>query len=410
MRAPECILLSSLLNTESVLAARGHGITPGHFRGYRREYQWMLDYVETYGTEPSWDAFLAEYPDFKASDHADVRSAADMVLKSYGKAELTTAITEAMSLLGMGDLNEAYARIVKAEPVRTSARPKKLLTDLSFLDDWDREQFAMDTPYRTLNRHSGGMRPGQLWYLAARPKQGKSAHLVNIVTRAVLDGNKVKFFSLEMSEAEVRARFHACLARINNVRGITLSKIRDRSVDTHAYKGFVSELQDQIENSGGALDIHTPADGLVTPGVIAASAEQYHLNVVDYIGLMRSDAGTRAVDDWRNLAGISNDLKIIAASQRTTVLAASQINREGEHGKEPPKLVNLAGSDALGQDGDLVITLRAMAHNVATAFSIEGNRHGPSGKFFTHFDPDTGHYAEITRDEAEDLAVSMEEQ
>ena len=275
--------------------------------------------------------------------------------------QLTEAITEAMSMLAMGDLNQAYQRIVAAEPVRTSAKPKKLLTDLSFLDDWDREQLAMDTPYRTLNRCTGGMRPGQLWYVAARPKQGKSAHLVNIVTKAVLDGNRVKFFSLEMSEPEVRARFHAALARINGVRGITLTKIRDKSVDLHAYKGFVSELQDQIENSGGALDIHTPADGLVTPGAIAASASEYHLNVVDYVGLMRSDGGQRAVDDWRNLAAISNDLKIIAASQRTTVLAASQINREGEHGKEPPKLVNLAGSDALGQDGDLVITLRAMS-------------------------------------------------
>ena len=65
MRAPECILLSSLLNNENVLAARGFGISPHHFRGYRREYQWLLDYVETYGTEPSWDAFLAEYPDFR---------------------------------------------------------------------------------------------------------------------------------------------------------------------------------------------------------------------------------------------------------------------------------------------------------------------------------------------------------
>ena len=409
MRAPECILLSSLLNTENVLAARGYGIGPTHFRGFRREYQWLLDYVETYSTEPSWDSFLAEFPDFRVSDHADVRSAADMVLKAHGKAELTVAITEAMSLLGMGDLNQAYQRIVAAEPVRTSAKPKKLLTDLSFLDDWDREQLAMDTPYRTLNRLTGGMRPGQLWYVAARPKQGKSAHLVNIVTKAVLGGNRVKFFSLEMSEDEVRARFHAALARHYAVKGITLSKIRDRSVDRHAYKGFVSELQDHVENSGGCLDIHTPADGLVTPGAIAASAGEYHLNVVDYIGLMRADGGQRAVDDWRNLAGISNDLKIIAASQRTTVLAASQINREGEHGKEPPKLVNLAGSDALGQDGDLVITLRAMAHNVATAFSIEGNRHGPSGRFFTHFDPETGHFAEITREEADDMAASMEE-
>lgn len=408
MLSAEGILLSSLLNNHDVLAARGFGITPAHFIGYQDEYNWLLNYAETYNAEPSWDAFREGFPHFPpASSHENTRSACDMVLKAFGKRSLTAAMNDAMELLGMGDLNNAYTTLVKAEPVRTSAKARRLLTDLTFMDDWDKDTTTIETPYRTLNRCTGGMRPGQLWYLAARPKNGKSAHMVNMVTRAMLDGCRVKFYSLEMSEAEVRARFHTVLARHYGYKGITLTGIRDRTVDTMTYKTFVGELQDRLVNTGGHLDIHTPKQGIVTPGVIATGANEYHLNVIDYIGLMRGEGGSRAVDDWRNLAGISNDLKLIANSHSTTVLAASQINREGDHGNEPPRLNNLAGSDALGQDGDVIVTMRSMAHDVATHCSIEGNRHGPSMRYYTRFDPNTGDFTECSAQEAEELELEQ---
>ena len=402
----EAVLISALLNNQDVTAAASYGLSPAHFIGYQDEYNWLLNYVENYDTCPSKDAFKVAFPAFRFSDHEDVRSATDMVLKAYGKRNLTTAMTEAMEYLGMGDLDVAYKTLVAAEPRRTAPKPRKLLTDLDFLDNWDSRSTYVELPYRTLQRVTGGIRPGQIWYLAARPKNGKSAHLVNIVKKAVLDGCRVKFYSLEMSEAEVRSRFHAALATQFGYQDITLTGIRDKSVTHETYKRFVTELQDRLDDSGGVLDIHTPKQGMVTPSVIAASADEYDLNVVDYIGLMRCDGGSRAVEDWRNLAQISNDLKLLSGSANTALLVASQINRDGESGKEPPKLSNLAGSDALGQDGDVVLTMRAMPHNVASCFSVEGNRHGPSAKFYTEFDPDRGKFAEISAEDADEMQMA----
>jgi hypothetical protein len=404
----EALLISALINQQDCQAASKFGVVPGHFIGYKDEYNWLLNYLATYASEPSWDAFKEAFPTFRRSDHSDVRSACDMVFKSFGKRNITEAMSEAMELMGLGDVHAAHAVLVRAEPLRANPKPKKLLTDISFLDNWDDELHVIDTPYPTLNRVTGGMRAGQLWYMAARPKNGKSAHLVNIVTKAVLDGCRVKFFSLEMSEAEVRARFHARLAHQFGYRGITLTGIRDRTVDKHDYKQFVTELQDKLENSGGILDIHSPKDGLVTPGVVRGGADEYHLNAIDYIGLMRGDDGGRT-QDWQNLAGISNDLKIMAGTSQSCFLVASQINREGEVGHEPPKLSNLAGSDALGQDGDVVITMRKKPHNVGTAFSVEGNRHGEEVKFYTEFDPNTGTFGEVSKEHLEELTLLAEE-
>ena len=109
------------------------------------------------------------------------------------------------------------------------------------------------------------------------------------------------------------------------------------------------------------------------------------------------------------MAEISNSLKYTALPTRLRLLCAAQINREGDTGVLPPKLKNLAQSDALGQDGDVVLTMRMKPKNVATHFCLEKNRHGPSGlHFFTTFDPNTGVYTEISGDHAEDLVINAE--
>lgn len=407
----EALLISALLNNHEVAAAANFGVVPVHFKGYQDEYNWLLQYSEQYGEDPSWDAFSAAFPSFPKSTHENTRSAVDMVFKSYGKSQLQEAMSDAFDHLSTGDVEGADKLLKDVTIRRTAPKPRRLLTDLDFLDNWDESHRGrIEVPYRALQQHTGGIRPGNIWYLAARPGQGKSAHLVNIAKKAVLDGCKVKFYSLEMSEDEVRFRFHAALAAHYGYKGINLNDLRDRRVDAHTYKTFVSELQEKLEDTGGYLDIHTPRQGMVTPSTVAAAAEDYDLNIVDYVGLMRADDGVRAVADWRTLASISNDLKAIALSAQTGMLVASQINREGESGKNPPRLVNLAQSDALGQDGDVVVTMRALPHNVGTAFSLEKNRHGLGGiQFYSTFDLNTGVFDEITKEQSEDMAAMAEE-
>lgn len=395
----EALLISALINVGNVTEAQSFGICAEHFRGFKDEYNWLLNYLETYGDQPSRDIFMESFSTFAFSDHADVRSAADLVHRANSKHRLREAMSSAIDLISMNQVNAAYEALVDAKPISTSANPRRLLTDLSFFDTWEHEQ-GIEVPYRSLQHLTGGIKPGNLWYWAARPGQGKTAHLCNIAVHAVLQGARVLFFSLEMSEMEVRARFHAQLANKFGWKNITVSAIRDRSVDMAAYKDFIQWL-DGSGRLPGVLDIHTPADGQVRPSTVAARAGEYDLNLIDYVTLMRSDSGSSAVEDWRTAAMISNRLKEIALSQGVGILAASQINREGDAGVNPPKIRNLAQSDALAQDGDVVVTMRAMEGNVATHLSLEKNRHGMSSiPFFCTFNPNEGVYRNIDSDEA----------
>ena len=405
----EALLVSALVNTESVGEEVQYGISSADFVGYRDEFNWLKNYVETYECQPTRDIFTHKFGDFAFSDHRDVRSAAEMVLIQASRRTITVAITEAMDLMHLGETEAGYARLVEAKPRHALKPPRPLLTDHEHLNAWGTKPYCVELPYPTLQRFTGGIRQGNLWYVAGRPGQGKSAHLVVISRKGLLTGNRVLFHSLEMSEEEVRARFHASLATEMGYPSITLSNLRDRTVDRDTYRRFIGELGDRMEACGGHLDVHTPADGPVSPATVAARCNEYDLTVVDYVGLMHQDGGGRAIDDWRVMASISNALKDIALSQGTAMLCAAQINREGETGSAPPKVKNLAQSDALGQDADVVLTMRAKPHDVATDFSLEKNRHGSSGiRFYTTFGPNTGDFTEISAERAENLVINAE--
>ena len=405
----EALLISALLNSDCVGEEVQYGISAADFEGYQDQYNWLKNYLEVYACQPTRDIFQHKFGDFIFSEHADVRSAAEMVHHASNRRRITTAITEAVDLMHVGETEAGYQRLVDARPKTALAKPRSLLTDTDHLDRVDRG-YAIELPYPTLQRITGGIKPGNLWYVAGRPGQGKSAHLGSLTKKALLDGNRSLFCSLEMSADEVRGRFHASLATDLGYHGITVNSLRDNRVDTDLYRKFIGELTERLEASGGVLDVITPADGPVSPSAVAARCGEYDLTVVDYVGLMKSDSGGHAIDDWRVMATISNALKDVALSQNTRLLCAAQINRDGDTGSAPPKLKNLAQSDALGQDGDVVLTMRAKPRNVATTFSIEKNRHGSDGiRFYTSFNPNTGVYEEISEDRAEDLACAAEE-
>lgn len=397
------ILISALINSGDVEAARNLGITIEHMQGYESEYQWLLNYPLQYDNQqPSRDIFLEAFPNFLFSPHEDIRSAVDALFKTHYSKLMVANIETAMKMMDV-DLDEAYATLTAAKPRKTTSTPRSLVTDLSFFDDYGETEKTITIPMETVQRNTRGIGPGQLWYLGGRTGEGKSAYLCDWAVAAICQGKRVKFYSLEMTEMEIRGRIHAILARRFNYKNITSFGILHRTVDKHDYKTFVGEIDDKID---GVLHVHTPKQGTVTPGVIGASAENYDLVIADHVGLVQPDGSGHATDDWRTAARISNSFKEIALRTGTPILAAAQINREGAHGTQPPDLKNLAGTDSLGQDADVVVTLRAMGHDVATVFRLPKNRHGNAKmKWWCRFDPNNGDFREISHDAADTLEM-----
>src|SRR5262249_28053538 len=148
----EALLISALVNTASVGSEVPYGISVADFEGYADEYNWLVTYVETYGDQPTWEIFSHHFPTFGRCEHTEVRSAADAVHKASNRRRLHTAMSDAVDLIHLGEVDTAYQRLVEAAPRRAAARPRRILTDTGYLDEWDARPYTVELPYSTLQR------------------------------------------------------------------------------------------------------------------------------------------------------------------------------------------------------------------------------------------------------------------
>ena len=403
---PESLCISAVVNSGSVSHHTQYGVVATYFDGFRAEYEWLESFIKNYGRTPSREEFLTKWPEFPMSiEQDDARWPASELMREYTEKKTSRTLMAAGLALRSGNLDDAIEKMQSVEVIQPVLKPPSLLRDYTYLDSYDQEDERIGIPWMTPQEYTLGIGKGELWYLAARPSQGKSFLALNIAAHAAIQGNNVVIYSLEMTKRQTQQRMHVILANTLGIK-LNLNDVRHRRVPAVEYKGILQDLEAQVP---GEIHIHTPADGAVTPSVIGANADSYDLSIVDYIGLMRPDSMGRAVDDWRTLAAISNQLKEIALQHNTRIIAASQVNREAGNSRMPPKLSQLSQSDALGQDADVVITFtRPSMHTMQ--YSMEKNRHGQAGtRFYSHYDVAYGNMGEITRERAEEIRADDEE-
>ncbi len=206
--------------------------------------------------------------------------------------------------------------------------------------------------FKDLDEITGGFQPGNLIVLAARPSMGKSALVTNIAENAAIDHNRpVALFSLEMSETELAQRFVASQGRIfgdklrkGRVADGEWPKILAATKKLSAAPLYVDDSSDI-----GILDIRAKARRLhqQAPGRLG-------LIIVDYLQLMRPDAGTD--NRVEQVGQMSRGLKILARELHVPVIALSQLSHavEQRHDKKPI-LSDLRESGQIEQDADLVM-------------------------------------------------------
>src|SRR5262249_54260151 len=78
------------------------------------------------------------------------------------------------------------------------------------------ELTGVPTGFKDLDADTGGLQPGELVILAARPSMGKTALALNIARNAAVDHRKkVAIFSLEMTKRSLVLRLLASEARVD---------------------------------------------------------------------------------------------------------------------------------------------------------------------------------------------------
>lgn len=199
-------------------------------------------------------------------------------------------------------------------------------------------------------RLGGGFSGGKLVVIGARPAVGKSALLSAIALKALGQGKRVLYVSLEMAPREIVCRMISALANVSAAK-----------MEAHELN---EEEQARVMEAYSLL----PGDNLhisqkaVTPALIRKAALKVKASggldvvCVDYLQLMR--AGSKTNGRTEEVGEISRALKLLAMELGVPVLAAAQVNRQSTQGEDrAPALSELRESGSIEQDADVVLML-----------------------------------------------------
>ncbi len=254
----------------------------------------------------------------------------------------------------------------------------------AFLDPSKRLK-GISTGFTKLDEMTGGLHPGELIILAARPSMGKTALALNIASHVASKLREtVAVFSLEMSKESLLTRILCASAYVDSqrFRAGYLNADERRKLQQAAQKLVEAPLF--IDDTAGAnlMDMHAKLRRLQQSG------QKLGLVIVDYLQLM-SGRG-RFENRNQEISTISRGMKLLAKELNVPMLVLSQLSRAPETrvGDHRPQLSDLRESGSIEQDADLVGFIfreevykrdREDLHGVAELI-VAKQRNGPVGK------------------------------
>ncbi len=212
---------------------------------------------------------------------------------------------------------------------------------------------GLPTPWSDLNSClNGGLRPGTLTVIGARPGSGKSLAGMQCCVHAAQSGLGALLISLEMPEAELTDRIVSSMSATNYSR-ILRHELDDS--DWSRIQLVVDKLADLPLRIVDKPYLTLAAIRSVARSV-ARTVTGLALLVVDYIQLM-APADTKASRE-QQVAAMSRGLKLLAKELKIPVVALAQLNRAGAaRSDKKPTLTDLRESGSLEQDADHVLLL-----------------------------------------------------
>lgn len=236
----------------------------------------------------------------------------------------------------------------------------------------------------------GGLRPGALYVVGARPAMGKTSFARQVAHHAAGQSKTVLFLSLEMTAEDLGLSLASTLA------GVDFQRLQTRRLNPTGWDDIKDKAND-LKNLPFFVDDRA---GLALADVRAQCRwlkvrQGLDLVLLDYLQLAGSGAGKEETRD-RELTRLAYGLKALAKELRVPVLALAQVGRavEGRHNKRPA-LADLRESGGIEAAADCVMFLYRDAYydpdspdKASTELIVAKQRLGPTGVVYLHWSGD----------------------
>jgi replicative DNA helicase len=276
-----------------------------------------------------------------------IRSCSDIVGRCY---EADGEIEELID-----NIEQEVLAVTELRTEKTAASIKDLITGgIKYLDALTRgegQAVGVPTGYVDLDRLLTGLRPGEMFVLAARPSIGKTTLAMNIARNAAVESKVgVGFFSLEMSAQQVVVRLLCSEARIN------LKDVRDGKLTNAQWASDLMGAGDRLAAAPIYIDETPQLTSLELRQKARRMKQDYDIGVIiiDYLQLMKASGGNSTSSREQDVARLSSDIKALAKELNVPIVILAQLNRQAEQGGGRPKLSHLRESGSIEQDADVV--------------------------------------------------------
>jgi replicative DNA helicase len=250
------------------------------------------------------------------------------------------------------------------------------------------------TGFDTLDSYTGGLQPGRVYLIGARPSRGKSAIGGNIAMHAAMTGRvPALVVTLEMDKAEYGIRLVAEASGHDVFEGVR----PEAAADVTAAMGRIGAMPCWIHDATSGMTL------AALRAIVRSHKRRYgtELVVLDYVQLMGGDPRLRRLDV---LGQISRGLKALAKAERVAIIALAQLRRLPDGVDRAPTMSDVRECGDFEQDADGIILLHPqgkdealnMNDRWAVAAIVAKMRGGRTGVIPLAFDRPTTTFRETT--------------
>lgn len=417
----ENVLITRIIETEDIRTVIKRQINADYFvmPDTRAAYSYLVGHYNQYGATPSMELFREKFEDFDLHTTSDsVAAVCDHLRRNKLYRDLGEMVEEGVRMI-RDDPNEALGHF--RTMVATLTTQHVLTNDIDVTKtveeikaEYERAaegqgMLGIPWPWEKLNETTLGIQNGELVFIYARPKAGKTWYMIKTAVHALKHGRRVLFHTLEMPVQQIRRRSAAVWSGVDYQalrRGQLEPKVKSQYYDD---LDALAELEGFIV-SGRGEDKNTGITSL------AAKIQEYDPDIVfiDGVYLMRDDRGGKRSNDWQAISHITQDLKALVGRANLPIVGSTQSNRSGEKSKGE-SLSEMAFGDSFVQDADYVIRLihdKVQKEDQEAIMTLPGIREAPGCTFTVHAkfaeDMTQKHVAE-TQEEIDDYLAGTDE-